>query len=298
MKKTGGNWNPKEENVYFVASNPSTLIQARPLTDHLLVAVNELHSDESIRFIEESCDMGKRLFIDSGVFNLANSHAKTHNMRMDEALALAPDEIDGFADLFERYCKLIKRLGNKVWGYIEVDQGGRENKIKTRKRLEDLGFSPIPVYHPFNDGWDYFDYLGQNYDRICFGNIVQADRLTRQRLLATAWERRRSYPNLWIHLLGMTPNEWVNAFPVNSCDSSTWLNLVRWPQANRERAALKPFTPMSKNWTYDFSEEKESPKGWNKAIQLCGYNSHFLTQNWRAFIRECQALECDPGLYR
>jgi hypothetical protein len=76
------------------------------------------------------------------------------------------------------------------------------------------------------------------------------------------------------------------------------VRVVRWPQANRERAALKPFTPMSKNWTYDFSEEKESPKGWNKAIQLCGYNSHFLTQNWRAFIRECQALECDPGLYR
>ncbi|MGA1041540.1 MAG: hypothetical protein ACO311_05975 [Burkholderiaceae bacterium] len=125
MKYTGGRWDPKEENVYFVASNPSVMQQARNMTNYLLIAVNELHSDESLSFVEECCNMGKKIFIDSGVFNLANSHAKAHGMRMDEALALAPDEIDGFAELFERYCRLIKRLGDKVWGYIEVDQGGR-----------------------------------------------------------------------------------------------------------------------------------------------------------------------------
>ena len=62
--------------------------------------------------------------------------------------------------------------------------------------LEQMGLRPIPVYHPFNDGWDYFDYLAERYDRICFGNVVQADRETRKRLVATAWERHRKYPHL------------------------------------------------------------------------------------------------------
>jgi hypothetical protein len=298
MKHTGGRWDPKEQNVYFIASNVNSLMHGAKSHDYLLVAVNEISTDEDMEWIERWCDEGKRVFIDSGVFNLANSHAKNHNMRMDQALALAPDEIDGFTELFDRYCKLIKRLGSKVWGYIEVDQGGRENKIKTRQRLEDLGFRPIPVYHPFNDGWDYFDHLGENYDRICFGNIVQADRLTRLRLLATAWERRRKYPNLWIHLLGMTPNEWLAAFPVNSCDSSTWLRLVRWATAFKAPVALKPFSTLSKNFTYAYDAQPDSPNGHQKARQLGGYDSHFLVQNWRAMVREYQALGCDPGLYR
>lgn len=298
MKRTGGDWDPKEENIYFIASNVNSLIHGGKSHDYLLVAVNEINTDQDMEWIERWCDQGKRLFIDSGVFNLANSHAKNHDMRMDQALALPPDEIDGFTELFDRYCKLIKRLGDKVWGYIEVDQGGRENKIKTRQRLEDLGFSPIPVYHPFNDGWDYFDHLGENYDRICFGNIVQADRLTRQRLLATAWERRRKYPELWIHLLGMTPNEWLNAFPVNSCDSSSWLRLVRWSSGFRAQSALKPFSMLSKNFTYAYDTEATADNGHQKARQLGGYCSHFLVQNWRALVREYQAMGCDPGLYR
>jgi hypothetical protein len=168
------------------------------------------------------------LFIDSGVFALANGHAVEHEITMDEALSLAPTEIDGFDELYKRYCSIIETLGDLVWGYIEIDQGGRENKRKTRAKLEAQGFRPIPVYHPFNDGWEYFDELASDYDRICFGNIVQADQETRKRLLATAWERKRKYPHLWIHLLGLSPNERLNAYPIDCCDSSAWLMHVRW----------------------------------------------------------------------
>ena len=298
MKNTGGRWDPKEKNIYFIASDVGSLLLGAKSNNFVLMAVNEIAGEEDLAHIEKWCDQGKRVFIDSGVFNLANSHSKTHNMRMDEALALAPDQIDGFDKLLSRYCKLIDRIGDKVWGYIEVDQGGRENKIKTRAKLEGLGLRPIPVYHPFNDGWDYFDYLGENYDRICFGNVVQADRLTRQRLLATAWERRRKYPNLWIHLLGMTPNEWLHAFPINSCDSSTWLRMVRWAAAFRPTVALKPFSPMSRNFTYQMGSEAESDKGHMKARQLGGYDAHFLTQNWRTLGNEYEAIGCDRGLYK
>lgn len=295
MKNTGGRWDPKEEGVYFIASNVNSLVHGVKSHDYLLVAVNEISTDEDILQIEKWCDEGKRVFIDSGVFNLANSHAKQHGMSMDQALALAPDQIDGFAELLERYCSLMKKLGDKVWGYIEVDQGGRENKIKTRAKLEGMGFSPIPVYHPFNDGWEYFDTLAESYDRICMGNIVQASKPVRQRLLATAWDRRRKYPNLWIHLLGMTPNEWLNAYPVNSCDSSAWLRLVRWASSMRAHSALKSFSPMSQNFTYAYEADPESEGGHQKARQFGAYESHFLVQNWRALVREYEAIGSDPG---
>tara|TARA_B100000459_G_scaffold52626_2_gene28153 strand:- start:8429 stop:9328 length:900 start_codon:yes stop_codon:yes gene_type:complete len=298
MKHSGGNWNPKEENVYFIASNVNSLQHGVKSHNYILVAVNELNTDEEIKQVEDWADEGKRVFIDSGVFNLANSHAKNNEISMDAALSMAPDDIDGFKDLFEKYCDIISRIGDKVWGYIEVDQGGRENKVKTRARLEEKGFNPIPVYHPFNDGWDYFDYLGQNYDRICFGNIVQADRKTRLRLAATAWERRRKYPNLWIHLLGMTPNEWLNAFPINSCDSSTWLRMVRWSTSWKAPTALKPFTEMGTNWTYDYDADPSSSTGHQKARQLGAYDAHFLVENWRILQKEyTHQIGCDTGLF-
>ncbi len=297
MKRTGGRWDPKEQNVYFIASDVGSLIEGAKASDHLLVAVNEIGGNEELERLEGWADKGKRVFIDSGVFNLANSHAKKHDMRMDVALGLAPDEIDGFPALYASYVAMMKRIGPKVWGYIEIDQGGRENKIKTRARLEAEGLAPIPVYHPFNDGWDYFDYLGENYDRICFGNVVQADRITRQRLLATAWERRRKFPNLWIHMLGMTPNEWLHAFPVNSCDSSTWLRLVRWASAFTAPVALKPFTHMSKNFTYAFGADGDAVNGHKRARQLGGYDAAMLVKNWRAVMTEYREQGCDPGLY-
>jgi hypothetical protein len=296
MKKTAGRWDPNDKSIYFVASNVSTLIQASNLCDHLLIAVNELANDEDLAAIERFAAQGKNVFIDSGVFNLANSHAKAHDITMDEALALAPDEIEGFSALFDRYCSLAGKFGDNLWGYIEIDQGGRENKIKTRKRLEDLGFAPIPVYHPFNDGWDYFDYLGENYDRICLGNIVQADRNTRKQLLATMWERRRKYPNLWIHVLGMTTNEWCHAYAPDSCDSSTWLSAVRWP-AMAEMTALKPFTKLPANFRYRLEAEKTDPDGWNRAIQLCGYFAAMKTTTWRVMQNELRAIGCEPRLH-
>ena len=36
------------------------------------------------------------------------------------------------------------------------------------------GLAPMPVYHPLNDGWDYYDELAGSHDRVCIGNLVQA----------------------------------------------------------------------------------------------------------------------------
>jgi hypothetical protein len=286
----GGKFNPKEQNVYFLASNAERLLQSHDTTSHILMAVNELEGQASMDYFELAVnDPTKRVFLDSGVYNLATSYAKAHGVTMDVALSMAPDEMDGFADLFERYVHITKTYGDRLWGYIEIDQGGRENKIKTRAKLEALGLRPIPVYHPFNDGWDYFDYLAIRYDRMCFGNIVKANGPTRLRLLATAYERHRLYPHLWIHVLGLTPNQWLAAMPINSGDSSTWLAPLRWPTfpVKCDGASLSELGP---EYRYDQESESESPRGHIKNTKLTAYQARLDMQCWRRHMADMNRL--------
>ena len=297
MKHTAGTWDRNDWPTYFVASDVMHLFYASPCHDQLLVAVNELESKSTIEVVRRLIDARKKVFIDSGVFALSTDHAKRHGITMDQALSMAPDQVDGFNELFERYVALMQEVGDKVWGYIEIDQGGRENKIKTRARLEALGLRPVPVYHPFNDGWDYFDYLAENYDRICFGNVVQADSETRKRLLATAWERRRKYPHLWIHMLGMTSSEITTAYPINSCDSSTWLSGIRWgfhSSLVANRAAWRTGT----GFLYKRGTLPESPTGWQAATLLAGYDAAMVKRTMHAIADEQRdVLGVDIGLF-
>lgn len=288
--KTGGRtFNPADNFIYFLASNVSRMQDASKSHNYLLIAINELNSQHELDNLWSWFDKGKKVFIDSGIFNLTNVHKKKHNITMDQALALAPEEIDGFDKLFDKYVDLVGRLHDHCWGYIELDQGGRENKIRTRARLEAMGLRPIPVYHPFNDGWDYFDYLAERYDRICFGNVVQADRPTRLRLIATAWERHRKYPHLWIHLLGLTPNEWLYGFPINSGDSSAWLSAVKW-SGYKPRVMGTGFGHMPRNYQYLLGSDGYSEVGSDKAARMSAYGARLSQMNWRNHLEHAQEL--------
>jgi hypothetical protein len=286
----GGTFDPQEGRIYFIASNAGRLDQGAMVHQHLLIAVNEIEGASELRKVEGWLSDGKKVFLDSGVFNLAMTHARNHNLTMDVALNTPPEEVDGFGKLFERYVTLVRSLQDRIWGYIEIDQGGRENKIKTRAKLEALGLRPIPVYHPLNDGWEYFDYLAERYDRICFGNIVQADRATRLRLLATMWERHRKYPHLWIHILGLTPNGFMNCYPSNSADSSTWMVGLRWADSFKERTMCAPVSEFPLDFRYAYGADKDSEIGGNKATRLAGYWAFMIHANWRNHIDRLEQL--------
>jgi hypothetical protein len=296
VTKTGGRFDRAEGFAYFLAADIQTLVHVSPAHEWLLIAINEINSDEDMQVIEDWAAAGKRIFIDSGIFWLTMNHARKHGLSFDEMLNMPPEKLDGFDALFDKYCRIIDRVGDKVWGYIELDQGGRDNKIKTREKLEKLGYNPIPVYHPMNDGWDYFDYLAERYDRICFGNVSQTTGMTRMQIVATAWERHRKYPDLWIHLLGLTPNEWLYALPVNSGDSSAWLNVVRW-NGYKPKACGKSFGGLPKNFQYEIGSDGTSEKGHRKARRMGAYGSYMLQRNWRNHLRrlEAQGFELYPS---
>lgn len=291
---TGGTFDPNANFMYFIAGSPDRVAgetkydkegEPFPLAPHphVLVAVNEIKSTKDVEVLRRLCDT-KKVMLDSGIFNLAMTHARKHDVSHDVALSLPPEEIDGFDELWDRYANIANRYSDELWGVVELDQGGIDNKPRVRARIEtELGIIPMPVYHPLLDGWDYYDTLASSYDRICFGNLVKASPPVRIRLVHTASERARDYPHLWTHLLGVYPNENVIAMPLRgSCDSSSWLTSERWmpswkgwsmgrmvthypPQMwytlgeHRRAAALNAATAVSLQQTLDSMAEDTHP---------------------------------------
>lgn len=283
-----------EAPVYFLATNPQLIRIAALRHRYVLVAVNEMMAgaaaERGEQLIVDMVAADRSVFVDSGVFWLTNEHKRRHGITMDQALSLPPDRIDGFDDLFKRYVEVCSRHGDDVWGYIELDQGGRENKRRTRTRLEDLGLSPIPVYHPLNDGRDYLDELMETYDRICFGNIVQADRPTRARLLHMMWDAKVRHPDVWVHVLGLTPSEMSLAFPSDSADSSSWLTGLRWHKAEREKSMLKTISNFPRNHAYDQGDDDSR----NSAVAAALTSYQALAYTWRQVLADRLELGLAP----
>lgn len=279
---SGGRFRPDEQRpIGFGAGGGAP---ESPVLDFVLVATNDVMTDGAARSeLEAPMNAGKLVLLDSGIFWLTNRHARAHDVHMDDALALPPDQIDGFDDLFPRYCELVKRYQGDLWGFMELDQGGAVNKRVTRARIEDVtGCVPIPVYHPFNDGWDYFDELAEGYDRICLGNIVQAHTLTRTHLLHTVWERRRRHPGLkWIHALGLDVVDDLLAVPTDSCDATSWQEPLRWPWGIRPHAMLEAFGHTSRDFQYTKGSHRDDPDGLTRAAQLCAWELRSSHLNWR-----------------
>lgn len=309
IRTGGGRFDPEDKYIYFLAGDGGANVRRR----YYLTAVNDAMGpgDEESGITRPIRENGI-VFLDSGIFNLTNRHMRETGCTMDQALALAPEEISGFDDLYDRYIELVRKYESDLWGYIELDQGGVENKRRTRARLEAEGLRPIPVYHPLIDGWDYFDELAQGYDRICFGNIVQAPAPVRIRLLHTMWERRRRYPHLWIHVLGLTVNEQSVAIPSDSCDSSSWSAGLRWSRADDGHMHLRGFggTDVG-NLPRDFRyargktvEEGEELERF-KAARFYAITGEERTTIWQDIVQERDrlgfgtwpaVLDSEPGL--
>lgn len=271
--------------IHFLAVDLNTSNLAATLTNYILIPANACHPNNYDR-LEKIIQNGKRILLDSGIFNLLMEHSKKHKLDFNQALGLQPTEIDGFDKLWIRYIDLLQKFDNQTWGYIEMDVGGKETKTRMRTKLESIGFHPIPVYHPINDGWDYFDYLAENYDRVCVGNISQADTPMRLRIIATIWQRKQKFPGLWIHLLGYSLNEWANAYPCESSDSSSWLGSAKYPDGFTERADGRAIGPIFRDFQYNLLAEQEAKNGITKGKRLASYMDIFQELNLRSHQKE------------
>ena len=295
IKRTSETWDyESDQHAYFLAASVNPLRWSNAGHPYLLIALNELMSpkagargvvDAAVTKIENLINDGHKLLIDSGIFWLASTHAAEHpDVPIDKAFALPPTQMDHFDLLLEAYLEVRERFEDRVWGYIEMDQGGPINKRKTRKLLESKGVTPIPVYHPLIDGWDYFDELAQEYDRICIGNVGQATNRVRKQIVTMLWERHRQYPNTWLHMLGYTPDPVAIGWPFDSADSSTWISGLRWGTL-KDQSMLRPVGNLNDGWRYQLAADNDAPNGWTAAARVSATTHTVNQMNWRNHMR-------------
>jgi hypothetical protein len=243
-RTTGGTFDRTRRFAYFAATGAERHFEGEAQGvyvyphRHVLIAVNELTTKASLVAFQRLIDQERHVLLDSGIYNLAMQHARKHSVHMDVALSLAPAQIDGFSQLRDLYYAVATKYADRLWGVIEMDQGGAAHKPTTRAMIErDTGIVPMPVWHPLLDGRAYYDTL-LDYDRICVGNLVMARAAVRVRLLHMVYELSHQHPQVWHHLLGVTSSPMSFALGIyGSCDSSSWLAAVRWPQGWKARSA-------------------------------------------------------------
>lgn len=277
--------------MFFIADSCMlTLMQGglENYFDNFLIAMNYL-DNSAIEYIEKIAPLGKNILIDSGIFALASDHSRKNNIPIRDAFTSDPEKIDGFAELYDKYVKIIKTYEKKLWGYIELDMGGQENKKRIRNQLENLGLTPIPVYHPLADDDSYFDYLCNKYTRIAVGNIVDAESDFKKKIIWNIDKRRKKYKNIWIHYLGMSLNPCCLTFRVDSCDSSEPSLPVRFARLVN-KTLLKSSNILEK---CDFCEISGSNKLDNriKTYQISGMQSKSDMMNCDNYQKELDAYQ-------
>lgn len=274
----GGLFDPQDPHLYFVAGDAGNFTFTHPHRN-ILQAANDLTSPGTIKQFEQGIADGKVLMLDSGVYNLTSTYCRDTGRDPADVWAMNPQDIPGFPELWDLYVRLARTYESDIWGYVEMDLGGVESKRRLREKLNDLGLFPIPVYHPLADGWDYFDELAETHDRVCWANLAGTPQPVRKRLVATAYQRAREYPHLWVHLLGFTPNEWLPGMPLHSADSSSWLRGIRWG-FEQGTSYLRPYGRLSGA----FSPELGGGSQREHAVNMASANAHFAERNWHTIM--------------
>jgi hypothetical protein len=277
-RRTGGRWEPQRRFRYFPVMGGDC---HHCDFDTVLIAMDEVRRDPGPMLTQMA--RGAQVLLDSGVFIAASNHAKAHQMDMGDALALPPESIDGWSALEQGYLETVQKYGNDLWGYIELDQGVTAQKRATRRRLESMGLGPIPVYTPVNDPPSYLDELCQEYDRIAVGGIVRLSAPAKIRVFHAVWERTRKYPDVWVHLLGVNPDHRLHAYPAASCDSSTWMDPVRWGRQTL-RSCGAPFGKLPPDFVYALGSDKSAPGGREDGFKLACYVARFDDRNWSSYL--------------
>jgi hypothetical protein len=278
-RTAGGRFDPADRTgLYFLASQINGAAGCATNFDHphVLIAVDQLDAPGALDRLHALLDQGRKVLLDSGVFSFASDYGRRNGKSQAEAWATPPDVMPGFNRLWDRWVHLATTYTDRLWGYIEMDLGGMDSKRRLRAMAEAAGLQPIPVYHPLYDGWDYFDDLATTYDRIAMANFTgpNLNRSIRKRLLMTAWERHRRYPDLWLHLLGYSPNEWSpGVFAADSADSSSWVNSLRYGRL-RGTSYLRAFGEIPRLTPVDADES-------TLAARMSSGDYHCLERNWR-----------------
>lgn len=110
--------------------------------------------------------------------------------------------------------------------YANLDVGGAPRVTwENQKRLEDMGLSPMPVFHT-GEKWSWLDrYLTEGYTYIALGKLVGAPWSVLRRWLDQAFKMAEG--KAVFHGFGLTALRAIRDYPFFSVDSTSWSMIYR-----------------------------------------------------------------------
>jgi len=165
----------------------------------------------------------KNLMIDSGAFSVW-SRGKV--IRVEE-----------YADFIIQSKKEFKDIKNLYYVNLDVI-GDEKGTSKNLSYLEKRGLQVLPVF-TYKASFEELERLMENYDYILFGGLVPLKGNTLIKWLEPCFARIMKYYKktgklLKVHLLGITRQKVLHRYPVFSCDSTSWLQVVRFGTTTKE----------------------------------------------------------------
>ena len=165
----------------------------------------------------------KNLMIDSGAFSVW-SRGKV--IRVEDYADFIIDSKKEFKDITNLY-------------YVNLDVIGNEDSTnKNLEYLEKRGLEVLPVF-TYQASFSELDRLMDKYEYILFGGLVPLKGNTLIKWLEPCFARilkhyKKTGKLLKVHLLGITRQKVLNRYPVYSCDSTSWLQVVRFGTTNKD----------------------------------------------------------------
>lgn len=234
----GGQKELTDRARYFLAVQPIYLpdLAEDCHDDSILFALNYIASkngklkDGMIDEIKRLAEAGKKVYLDSGCYTLANDYAKEHGRMAGDVFMSTPSTLPFFEKWFGIYKEIVPKLAPYLWGYVEVDFGNYEERCEVRQRsYDEAGLVPIPVFRVGREPMTVFTDLLSKYDRICIAGTLflsSAHHALAYNEMYKQWQEIN--PNCYLHTLGIGGFGSHCRYNFPSCDSSTFATDVRF----------------------------------------------------------------------
>lgn len=166
------------------------------------------------RLFEDKRD-DKLVIVDSGGFS---ARVAFKNISLDAYIR--------FLDRFKH-----KSFHGKMFRCMNLDSLNLKESLANQKKLEKLGYNPLPIYHYSefaSDDREIIQDMVRDYDYIAIGGVAGTGLRASQKRAYLNYVFNLTRDKVKVHGLGMSSLKPVDRYPFYTVDSSTWLQFQKF----------------------------------------------------------------------
>jgi len=148
------------------------------------------------------------LILDSGTWTLNKAPSASKDITLEKYIA---------------YLVIVEKYFDYVFNFdSSFEPEGFEENYTNQLRIEEKGFSPVPVVHDI-EGEEIQRYIDRKYSRVALGSSQIRTEAVLRKVMA-----KFQGTGIKIHLFGQTNFDLLANFPIHSCDTAMWARKGGW----------------------------------------------------------------------